>query len=99
MTIEDEVRAELAAKAGPKPGEPRYSLSEIDRMRRALLTLVWQEVAYRREGQHEIVAEDRLRTHMLNGTPPDELERAASEMKVRQEREFMRAVDPNWVDA
>ena len=55
--------------------EHRYSIAEIDRMRAALRAIVNNEWPGRNWGQAERdEAEDRLRTYMLNGTTPDELE-------------------------
>lgn len=54
--------------------ERKYSISELDRMRRALRWLK----PYRSEETTPLLIEDRLRTYMLNGTDPEELEQAAS---------------------
>jgi len=65
--------------------ERKYSVAEIDRMRAALKII--NPLSYRlpidqrdldvRERHHELMVEEWLRTHMLNGTGPEELEEAA----------------------
>jgi hypothetical protein len=58
--------------------ERKYSIAEIDRMRRAVaFSCSCKEV------------EDRLRTYMLNGTDPEELERMKAdiiEARIQQKR-------------
>ena len=57
--------------------ERKYSVSEIDQMRGFIEALTLEYgVGYQRE-QLEAQVEDRLRTYMLNGTEPVELEQAA----------------------
>lgn len=51
--------------------ERKYLVAEIDRMRRAI------SFGYSCDGSADI--ENRLRTYMLNGTSPEELEQMASE--------------------
>jgi hypothetical protein len=51
--------------------ERKYSVSEIDRMRRAVALMM---IGPCRNGAE---VEDRLRTYMLNGTDPEELDEAA----------------------
>jgi hypothetical protein len=77
----------------PKAQERRYTLAEIDRMRSAIKRRAeaWvlystglfqtdpQEVRDRRY-------EDELRTHLLNGTEPEELEEAAREEADRRKQ-------------
>jgi len=58
--------------------ERKYSVSEIDKMREAILRLYPLGVPYR-ANERAADAENRLRTHMQNGTGPEELERAARE--------------------
>jgi hypothetical protein len=66
--------------------ERKYSVAEIDRMRGALVSMC----------SSDRDAEDRLRTYMLNGTEPEELEGAANEhselmcQRQREEVEMMR---------
>lgn len=45
----------------------KYSVAEIDRMRKAIDSTYYLQAP---------AVEDRLRTYMLNGTDPEELERA-----------------------
>ena len=52
-----------------------YSVDEIDRMRRALVWLLPRGPWHGNEREEAI--EQQLRTHMLNGTEPGELESAA----------------------
>ena len=63
--------------------ERKYSVSEMDRMRRTLSWLHRPGGPYR---QHEEDArmENILRTYMQNGTDPEELETAMNEMIARQ---------------
>lgn len=62
----------------------RYSIDEIDSMRASLIALInplpVTGVSYGGRGREEIAAEaeDRLRTHMLNGTDPKDLAAKAS---------------------
>lgn len=60
--------------------ETKYSISEIDRMRSYLRVLTRQKSAE--------VIEDQLRTHMLNGTPPEDLKKAADEFRDQWERDM-----------
>lgn len=53
----------------------KYSINEIDRMRSAIHQASYW---YRGFESHE-QTEDKLRTHMLNGTEPEELEAKARE--------------------
>ena len=66
--------------------EGRYTISEIDRMRKAIRTkLTWLWVTDREESckfpeqnrAHD--TESLLRTHMMNGTSVDDLERDAQD--------------------
>lgn len=50
----------------------KYSVAEIDAMRAAIGNSIRRPV-------DERVIEERLRTHMLNGTEPEELQRAADD--------------------
>lgn len=59
--------------------ERKYSITEIDRMRWALLWLQPETHRHRTEHEWAIEVESRLRTHMQNGTDPDELEKQAVE--------------------
>jgi hypothetical protein len=53
----------------------KYSLDEIDRMRDALRkALRYQQTTAYREGELFDHAESQLRTCMMNGTDPEELE-------------------------
>jgi hypothetical protein len=57
----------------------KYSVAEIDRMRAAAFKMTgWNEHDPCELGQRASRAEDKLRTYMLNGTSPGELEDAAS---------------------
>jgi hypothetical protein len=58
----------------------KYSVQEIDRMRVAI-----PKLAQRYEALDGVTKEERLRTYMLNGTDPEELEREA-EAAMRQRR-------------
>lgn len=57
--------------------ERKYTVKEIDRMRRA----VWR---WRRYPKAE--TEDELRTYLLNGTDPEELEALADEKEIERQR-------------
>lgn len=58
--------------------ERKYSVAEIDRMRRALEWAYPTGVSYYAE-QRGAEIENRLRTYMQNGTEPSELEEVAQE--------------------
>jgi hypothetical protein len=65
-----------------------YSVKEIDRMRHAIGYLVPDTPERRAD------IEDRLRTYMLNGTDPEELEAAKNEeieRRVQEKRERIKA--------
>lgn len=62
-------------------GQRRYSVDEIDRMRLSVMYLVRND---------ERKCEDRLRTYMLNGTEPEELQQAEAE-EVNRRVEAIRA--------
>lgn len=55
----------------------KYSVDEINAMRRSLRAAYPSGVAYY-EKERSAEVEDRLRTHMQNGTEPSELEEAAN---------------------
>jgi hypothetical protein len=60
----------------PERGEQRkYSVCEIDRMRMSVMFLVRGD---------ERRCEDQLRTYMLNGTEPEELQREEAEEVLRR---------------
>ena len=60
-------------------GERKYSVSEIDQMRRAVENVCsLRRSAFDQDGIRRD-AEDQLRTYMLAGTEPDELQRFANE--------------------
>ena len=52
--------------------ERRYSLSEIDQMRRSLDHVVMVDVSYRGNERREAI-EDQLRSYMIAGTEPHDL--------------------------
>jgi hypothetical protein len=63
----------------------KYSVAELDRMRQAIRLLIvgpWPHVVRALPmgmcDPVDIETEDRLRTYMLNGTEPEELEQAAA---------------------
>lgn len=63
-------------KAKAKQQHRKYSVAEIDQMRSAV------ERGFSRPAdpmKAALIIEDRLRTYMLNGTEPEELERAAED--------------------
>lgn len=64
----------------------KYSLAEIDRMRGSLMFLV---------RGNEMKCEDQLRTYMLNGTDPVELERSVAE-EINERIDTAR-YDPNLI--
>lgn len=68
--------------------ERKYSVAEIDRMRDAVHTLCTPVGV----GHRPVEVEERLRTYMLNGTDPEELEDAASE---RRNQYYLGAQFPN----
>lgn len=91
----------------PRPRR-KYSLEEIDRMREALRDLfptVWRVGAggiavvadYRPDGtvysRNTDSLEDALRTYMLNGTTPEELEAKVREREEAQLEEIARDVE------
>ena len=59
----------------------KYSVGEIDRMRTLIGCLYWPGISYD-PGQRSAEIEDRLRTYMLNGTDPSELEAAAKDFRI-----------------
>jgi hypothetical protein len=61
-------------------GQARYTVDEIDEMRKAVRTISYDEYP----GGNPGLAEDKLRTYMLNGTTPEEL--AEQAYKARRER-------------
>ena len=72
----------------------KYSVEEIDTMRGFVTHLFPWGVSYRPEVRAREV-EERLRTHMLNGTTPGELEAAAREHFEREhqrQQEYQRAM-------
>jgi hypothetical protein len=56
----------------------QYSIKEIDQMRRSLRDMYPTGVSYK-SSERAAEVEDRLRTHMQNGTDPADLEKAARE--------------------
>lgn len=66
--------------------ERKYSVSELDRMRRDLYWLHRPQGSYR-ESEHNAHLENILRTHMQNGTDPDELKAAVEELAKRETEE------------
>lgn len=75
----------------------KYSISEIDRMRRAIRYSYPSGVCYI---QHERDAdiENRLRTYMQNGTEPEELEKACYRIIEVFQRAAMNAVSGSGGD-
>ena len=69
----------------------KYSIAEIDRMRAVL-----DRSAYfpSDERIRERIVEDRLRTHLLNGTTPEELEEFSSAFTKRWEEGIRAACKP-----
>jgi hypothetical protein len=65
--------------------ERKYSVSEIDRMRRAITEVVWDQ-HWSPKTQAPVI-EDRLRTYMLNGTEPEELEALSKPIVEKREAE------------
>jgi hypothetical protein len=61
-------------------GQARYSIGEIDGMRQSLLDIEQAKHGFTTDATHTIV-EIKLRTHMLNGTPHDDLRASADEAK------------------
>lgn len=72
----------------------RYTVEEIDRMRAVLRWLVAGKKYYLAGAPDWIApqAEDQLRTHMLNGTRPEELESGEGAGWLRHV-EFWKSVD------
>jgi len=65
----------------------KYSVDEIDRMRRAIEWSYGDGVFTMADRQADV--ENRLRTHMINGTDPEELENEASRLqaaRIEQQR-------------
>jgi hypothetical protein len=73
------VATSATAWADGMPKRRKYSVSEIDRMRAALsdCNSVWKARDL----------EDRLRTYMLNGTDPEELEARGAELVAQHNRD------------
>lgn len=73
----------------------KYSISEIDRMRVAISSgMSWSHGA-----KDTPIIEDRLRTHMLNGTEPEELEAAAKDFEEKWYRDFLEKNRPQRIQA
>lgn len=70
--------------------ERRYTVAEIDRMRIAVEQLFPMDIAYDRAVRAK-QAEERLRTYMLNGTEPEELEQHAKEARERRDQRMRAA--------
>lgn len=67
--------------------ERKYSISEIDQMRRALEALASYRHQVFHPAERAAAVEDRLRTHMLNGTDPEELEEEAQRWMIQCARD------------
>lgn len=77
--------------------ERKYSLSEIDRMREAVRIIAVGPMDWQCNGRGSFIGtsrsgppylrvadiEDRLRTYMMNGTDPEELEAAVRDVRAR----------------
>jgi hypothetical protein len=61
------------------PSERKYSVSEIDQMRRAVNEMLMRPGTVFRASERTVAVEERLRTYMLNGTDPEELRKSAAE--------------------
>lgn len=61
----------------------KYTVAEIDRMRRAIEWSYPSGVTYY-QAERSAEIEDRLRTYMVNGTDPSELEQAMREIWKRE---------------
>jgi hypothetical protein len=70
-----------------KDEQRKYSVAEIDEMRAAVAGM-WSMPAD--ETLKMRLVEERLRTYMLNGTEPSELEEAARLFREKWTREFWR---------
>jgi hypothetical protein len=57
--------------------ERKYSVSEIDKMRQAVDVLLTRNGVPFRKADRVVEIEQRLRTYMMNGTDPKELEEKA----------------------
>jgi hypothetical protein len=73
--------------------EHKYSISEIDAMRQCLGWMFGSESYDPKQRAAEV--EDRLRTHMLNGTTPEELTKARDEW-IAREQEHRRRAEEMW---
>jgi hypothetical protein len=59
--------------------ERKYSVSEIDQMRKAVKAIYGSGIGNCTQAECCQMIEEHLRTYMLNGTDPEELEREAAE--------------------
>lgn len=77
-----------------EPPHSRYTLDEIDRMRKAISRVQPFHGAYRSPGLLSTTIEDQLRTAMVGGVDPKELEEKADSFweAIRQRREARQAV-------
>jgi hypothetical protein len=73
--------------AVPRASERRYTISEIDEMRESLSRMYPVGASYK-SAEREAQTEDRLRTHMQNGTDPDELKAASKDYCEKEIRRF-----------
>jgi hypothetical protein len=65
--------------------ERRYTVAEIDRMRSALRLIIIRPNTNYYPDEMERKIEDQLRTYMLNGTDPEELDRLRDEQLRRDQ--------------
>lgn len=72
--------------------ERKYSLEEIDAMRKSVDLLSMTNSSSFDGAEHIAKVEARLRTYMANGTTPEELAAAARQhlMRLHEGREYMR---------
>lgn len=79
--------AHCPLKATDNPA-PRYSVGEIDRMRAAIDSIrIYSGPAPCGAADQTIYVEQRLRTYMLNGTRPEELEKQVEQKRALKARE------------
>lgn len=81
------------------PVPPRkYSLEELDMMRRSITFIHWSPTDSYNPHDRLMAVESLLRTHMLNGSSPDELARQASEVYTRRDLPMLKALQcPEYI--
>lgn len=75
----------------------RYTLAELDAMRRSITLIHWPTNASFNASQRAMEVENFLRTHMQNGSSPEDLNEHATVAVVRRDIPRLRAMqDPDY---